>query len=337
MQWYCLPLELLMAKILCVDDDVNILAGFQRNLRKQFEITNALGGPAALKILEEKGPFGVIITDMRMPGMSGLEFLALAHEKSPETVQVMLTGAADMTTALDAANSGRIFRFLVKPCAQELLVATLSAALDQYELRACRSKALDAAIMPDAQQELEDLARKAQESELQANLVRRSTVEVNPTAVTTDKVTGLPSAVEAALVMRASAEASSGVMVVAFYIKLHHARTRFGASIADQIMNFASQHLANILKAPWAELGLFRWHGEAFVVVVPAGMELSELQVEAKNLVSQPLSYHFETRTRDAYVPVKITAAALFGDTGQEAIDKVDEFIKSQARESAAA
>ncbi len=64
----------LTAKILCVDDDVNILAGFQRQLRKQFQITGAMGGEQGLKTLAESGPFAVVMSDLQMPGMDGLRF-----------------------------------------------------------------------------------------------------------------------------------------------------------------------------------------------------------------------------------------------------------------------
>lgn len=121
-------------KILCVDDEPNVLTGFQRNLRRQFEIEIAQGGESALALLKQHGPFAVIVSDMRMPGLNGLQLLQRVQQHWPDTVRVMLTGNADQQTAMDAVNEGSIYRFLTKPCPPETLAATLTAALEQHRL-----------------------------------------------------------------------------------------------------------------------------------------------------------------------------------------------------------
>lgn len=121
-------------KILCVDDDANILAGYKRQLRKQFDLETAGGGEEGLEVLAKEGPFAVVVSDMRMPGMDGIQFLTEMRERSPDTVRLMLTGNADLQTAIDAVNEGSIFRFLTKPCSPEMLAAALNAGLDQYRL-----------------------------------------------------------------------------------------------------------------------------------------------------------------------------------------------------------
>lgn len=100
-----------LEKILIVDDDKNLLSGIRRQLREHFEVTIAVGGAQALEALTEKGPFAVIVSDMRMPEMTGVELLGAFKERAPETVRMMLTGNADQNTAADAINSGSIFRF----------------------------------------------------------------------------------------------------------------------------------------------------------------------------------------------------------------------------------
>jgi len=123
------------AKILCVDDDENILAGFQRNLRKQFSIETATSGQRGLEVLESNSnDFGVVLADMQMPGMNGVEFLKQIEVRWPELIRIMLTGNADQKTAVDALNESHVFRFLNKPCEPELLASTLHAALHQYEI-----------------------------------------------------------------------------------------------------------------------------------------------------------------------------------------------------------
>jgi len=121
-------------KILCVDDELNILLAMQRQLRKQFHLESAMGAEQALATMQRDGPFAVIVSDLQMPGMNGLELLGRARELSPDTVRIMLTGQADLTTAIAAVNKNSIFRFLTKPCTPEELIGTLQAALDQYRL-----------------------------------------------------------------------------------------------------------------------------------------------------------------------------------------------------------
>ena len=121
-------------KVLCVDDDANILTGITRNLRKQFEIDTAVGALAALKMIEKDCPYAVIVSDMQMPGMSGVEFLNITKQKYPDTVRVMLTGNADQKTATDAVNRGQIFQFLNKPCPPEKLAEVLTSGIKHYRL-----------------------------------------------------------------------------------------------------------------------------------------------------------------------------------------------------------
>ncbi len=135
-----------MENILFVDDEENILEGFQRQYRKQFQIHTALGGQQGLKMVMEKGPFAVIVSDMRMPGMDGIQLLAKMHEIAPETVRIMLTGKCDMDTAIEAVNKGEIFRFLTKPCAPENLQLVLAAAVKQYRLIRAEKELLETTL-----------------------------------------------------------------------------------------------------------------------------------------------------------------------------------------------
>lgn len=130
-------------KVLCVDDDPNILQGYKRTLRNHFEIHIAEGGQQGLAAVNAKGPFAVIVSDMRMPGMDGVQFLARVKELAPLSVRVMLTGNSDQQTALEAVNEGNIFRFLTKPCPPEMFARTLDAALEQYRLVTAEKELLE--------------------------------------------------------------------------------------------------------------------------------------------------------------------------------------------------
>lgn len=121
-------------RILCVDDDPVILYAIERDLRSRFPVVTALSGEQALSILQNQGPFGIILADMLMPGMTGVELLAQAQHIAPDTVRVMLTGDEDKQTAVEAINEGRIFRFLSKPCPPDKLIAALNAGIEQYRL-----------------------------------------------------------------------------------------------------------------------------------------------------------------------------------------------------------
>lgn len=121
-------------KILLVDDDANLLAAFQRNLRKDFSFDTALGGAEALEFVQTRGPYALVLADMNMPGMTGIELLEKIQEISPDTVRMMLTGNADQQTAIEAVNRGQVFRFLNKPSPPEVLIPALQAGLKQAEL-----------------------------------------------------------------------------------------------------------------------------------------------------------------------------------------------------------
>jgi CheY-like chemotaxis protein len=103
-------------------------------LSREFLIETALGGQPGLDMMVEKGPYAVVISDMRMPGMDGLQFLSRVKAESPDTIRMMLTGNSDMDTAVNAINEGSIFRFLNKPCTKEVMAKALTAALLQFQL-----------------------------------------------------------------------------------------------------------------------------------------------------------------------------------------------------------
>jgi len=130
-------------KVLFVDDDSAILGAYQRQLRKLYSIDIALGGEEGLAAIRERGPFAVVIADMQMPRMDGVEFLKHVRKRDPNTVRMMLTGNADQRTAMDAVNHGEIFRFLTKPCAPDMLTQAIEAALRQYQLVVAEKELLE--------------------------------------------------------------------------------------------------------------------------------------------------------------------------------------------------
>lgn len=121
-----------MNRVLFVDDEPNVLEGYARALRKQFSMDSATGGAEALEKMDKNGPYAVIVSDMRMPGMDGIELLKTVRQRWPDTVRIMLTGNADQQTAIDAANDDHVYRFFTKPCPPETLSLAIEAGLKIY-------------------------------------------------------------------------------------------------------------------------------------------------------------------------------------------------------------
>jgi len=120
--------------ILCVDDEENILASLQRLFRKiDCKVLTAPSGEKALTMLKDQ-PVTMVISDERMPNMKGSEFLGRAKELAPDSIRILLTGYADVTSAITAVNQGGLFRYVTKPWDDNDLLTTVRAGLSQYEL-----------------------------------------------------------------------------------------------------------------------------------------------------------------------------------------------------------
>ena len=120
--------------ILCVDDNENILHSLKRLLRKEgYRLLTATNGAEGLKILKEN-EVHLLISDYRMPGMSGTEFLGKAKEKYPDVLRVILTGYTEVDSITDAINEGHIYKFFLKPWNDENLKLEIKKALEQHDL-----------------------------------------------------------------------------------------------------------------------------------------------------------------------------------------------------------
>lgn len=117
--------------ILYVDDEENNLISFKANFRVKYNVMTALSGNEAMKVMEVH-PIEIIITDQRMPNMTGVEFLEQVIEKYPDPMRILLTGYADMNAVIDAVNKGKIFHYLTKPWNEQELEETITRALEQY-------------------------------------------------------------------------------------------------------------------------------------------------------------------------------------------------------------
>lgn len=121
-------------KILFVDDEPKVTQSLRRQLFGKFEMLTADSGAHGLEVLDNNDDVAVVVSDFKMPGMNGVEFLKAVKTRHPMTVRMMLTGFADMDATMAAVNEGYIFRFLTKPCEVPVLINALEAGLEQYRL-----------------------------------------------------------------------------------------------------------------------------------------------------------------------------------------------------------
>ena len=130
-------------KVLLVDDNQNLLSAVKRQFHNKINLVTAPGGEDGLAAIQFEGPFAVVVSDMQMPYMDGVEFLAKVRELSPDSIRMMLTGNANLQVAMDSVNEGNIFRFLTKPCSQEVLYDAVLAGLKQYRLHQAEKELLN--------------------------------------------------------------------------------------------------------------------------------------------------------------------------------------------------
>ncbi|NNL57722.1 MAG: response regulator [Pseudomonadales bacterium] len=133
-------------RILFVDDEPKILEAYRRTLRKSFTVVPAESGKQALELMASEGPFPVVVSDMQMPEMNGVELLTKIKELYPNTIRMMLTGNADQQTAVDAINTSDVFCFLNKPCPPDKMTEKIKAALKQFDLQHAEKELLDGTV-----------------------------------------------------------------------------------------------------------------------------------------------------------------------------------------------
>lgn len=130
-------------RVLFVDDEPYVLDSIRRQLRKSCDVLTATSGAEALALLKDTGPVALVVSDMRMPGMNGAELLTRIHAEYPDTVRMILSGQADLESTISAINDGNIFRFLTKPCQEDVLRRAVAIGIEQYQLVTTRKELLE--------------------------------------------------------------------------------------------------------------------------------------------------------------------------------------------------
>jgi response regulator RpfG family c-di-GMP phosphodiesterase len=167
-----------LPRILCVDDEPRVLDGLALTLRRDFEVHIAQSGQEALRKLAELGNFAVLVSDMRMPGMSGATLLHQVMRSHPEITRILLTGEPGRDAAASAVNDGQIFRFLTKPCAPDSLKKAIEDAVGQHRLMIAERQLLQETLVGSIKALIDVLAITNPVAFGRANRVKRLAVEL---------------------------------------------------------------------------------------------------------------------------------------------------------------
>lgn len=143
--------------ILYIDDEIHNLNAFKASFRRLYSVFTATSAEEAVKLLEEQ-EFHIIISDQRMPKMTGIEFFESILEKYPEPIRMLLTGYADINAVVDAINKGQVYKYFSKPWNEEELKHNIEKAFEVYSLRK-ENKELTAKLL-DVNEKLEFLVRQ---------------------------------------------------------------------------------------------------------------------------------------------------------------------------------
>lgn len=143
--------------ILYVDDEVNNLQSFKANFRREFKVFIAESGAEGLEIFK-KEDINIVLTDQRMPEMTGIEFLVEVQKINPEPIRILITGYSDINAVIDAINRGQVYRYMNKPWQNEEIIVTMKTAHEVFTLRRKNRELMDE--LKKANEQLEFLLRQ---------------------------------------------------------------------------------------------------------------------------------------------------------------------------------
>lgn len=165
-------------KILIVDDENNILEALKRLLHYSYEVHTITEPLTALKLLNDDPDFATVISDYKMPQMNGVEFLSKVKIISPNTTRILLTGYADIRTAIMAVNESNIFNLLTKPINNEIFLKSLETAIRQYELINAEKVLLEKTLKGSLKVLIDIISLVNQDLFRQANMMRKMAKEM---------------------------------------------------------------------------------------------------------------------------------------------------------------
>ncbi len=273
-------------KILFVDDETSVLEGFQRLLHSSFDIQTATSGGEGLQTMDRDGPFAVVISDMQMPGMNGAEFLARVRQRAPSTVRMLLTGHADLHTAIDAVNRGQILHFLTKPCPKSVLVAAIHSGLDQYRTGIEEKK-------------LSSLARAMQRTQIDWSAAAPAEWEKFRSPV------GLPGPVEAKAFLEPLIGKDEQIHTVLLRMPvLDTVEQRYGQSATAGYISTVAGFFQNTLSV---DDRIFHWHRDVLLAVLRRYISPASVRLEMERIIADSRGYIIEVQGKPTMVACLIT------------------------------
>jgi len=253
-----------MEKVLFVDDEPAALDGYRRVLYHDFALTTAVGGEQGLAAIRENGPFAIVISDMRMPGMNGAEFLAAVREAAPNTVRMLLTGHADLDAAIEAVNKGHIFRFLTKPCRKDVLVKAIGEGFAQYRAAEAEKEQAKKADLIGRTHSQWDAEEEARSDNFQG-------------------LAGLPGAAEAERYLRGLFGVDAHAFVVLLKLTLFSTvAERYGEEAATEYLLSGVQFLKQGFSSSDR---LFQWSRDVLMAVVRRQVSPAAIRTEISRLI----------------------------------------------------
>lgn len=285
--------------LLVVDDEPDLVQSVKDLLRFDFRVLGATRASEGFKILENES-VQVVMSDQRMPEMTGVEFLACLRDRQPDTVRLLFTAFSDLQAVTDAINQGNVYRYITKPFQPDELKAVLRQAFDHYNLHAERKRLLQE--LQEKNQQLE----QANKELLQANELKRSFIKVASHELRT------PLTVVCGLAELAATSGQAGA-VQGWVDQIHRASLRLRQRVDQMVDLLQTENFARTLVRQTVDLGdlvvnaaeeirsFISRRQQRLVMDVPS--DLGTLNVDAEKL-------------HDAIVQLLVNAVKFTSDTG---------------------
>jgi len=290
-------------RILCVDDETQVLEGLSLLLSRRYEVRTALSGAEALEILKRDDRFAVLISDMRMPRMDGASFLSQARSLAPTAARILLTGQSDLHSAIAAVNQAQVLKFLSKPCPPPELHAAVEAGIEHHRQASGATTGLRRTLTAQiiSQDPVTGLASR---SFFDGALAELCADAAGADAAVADATCNTGTAVNNGTVGR-------GCAVLFISIEnLGDINAVQGHSVGDQILQVLARRLREHCTTA---LCIGRWGDEEFAVLLPGAVaDESAVLAAADALIAQlsaPLSLQHISQRMRACIGIAIVPA----------------------------
>lgn len=305
-------------EILVVDDEVEIIKSLRRQFMRQYNVNVATNAEEALEILKEKS-VKVIISDQRMPGMNGSEFLAEVEKNYPDSIRMLLTGYADINAVIQAVNEGHIFRYVTKPWNPMDLDNIVGEAFERYEMIEKNRDLLKK--LQKANATLEERVQQRTEELEKAN-------EKLSQMATHDYLTGLANRAlfqEQLELCLASAKRNKKIIAV-FFIDLDDFKKindSYGHVVGDQLLQQVSSRIKKTIRD---EDLLARIGGDEFSLLISDLIDKDHVQRVSQAIINKlSEAFYIENHQCDIGVSIGISYYPEHADNAKDLMIKADD------------